>query len=154
MMEQTTTKRLESVLKEAGREQIGDFLKQNAQKLADGEKPFAAYMRQKLREKKLSQQRLFLEADLPEGYGYKLISEEKHTRQRDVILRLCIAAGFSLDETTRALELYKMPGLYARLPRDAALIVAINTGVHDVCEVDALLTRNGQQPLYACSPEE
>lgn len=36
-----------------------------------------------------------MKADIPERYGYKLLSGEKHTRQRDVILRICCAAGLS-----------------------------------------------------------
>ena len=32
-------------------------------------------------------------AGVPERYGYKLISGEKHTIQRDVILRLCIESN-------------------------------------------------------------
>lgn len=36
-----------------------------------------------------------MKADIPERYGYKLLSGEKHTRQRDVILRICYAAGLS-----------------------------------------------------------
>ena len=52
----------------------------------------------KFKEKGILQQDVFLAADLPERYGYKLISEQKHTTQRDTILRLCLAARFDEDE--------------------------------------------------------
>ena len=41
-------------------------------------RPFAAFMRRKLREKGLLQQNVLLAADLSERFGYKLIAEEKH----------------------------------------------------------------------------
>lgn len=104
-------------------------------------------MRRKLREKDLLQQSIFLAADLPERYGYRLIAEEKHTRRRDTILRLCLAARFNPEETQEALILYGMAPLHARLPRDAALLVAFQNRLFDIHEVDALLRENGLTPL-------
>ena len=81
------------------------FLSRNMGELIRSAHPFADFMRGKLREKGMLQQDVFLAADLPERYGYKLISEQKHTTQRDVILRLCLEARFDLDETQEALIL-------------------------------------------------
>lgn len=64
-------------------------------------------------------QKMFLQADIPERYGYKLLSGQKHTKQRDVILRICYAAGLSFDETQRALKKYGMVELYSEITRDA-----------------------------------
>ena len=115
--------------------------------LITGGRPFADYMRRKLREKGVLQQNVFLAADLSEAYGYKLIAEEKHTRQRDTILRLCLAAGFRLEEVQEALILYGMAPLYARLARDAVLIAAVQHEMYDLEAVNRLLTRCGQPPL-------
>ena len=109
-------------------------------------------MRSLIREKGVRLQDVFLLADISEGYGYKLISGEKHTRQRDVILKLCLTAGFSLEETQRALKLYGMSPLYARFPRDAVLISAISSGRREITEVNRLLEQNGQ-PLLRGSEE-
>ena len=57
-----------------------------------------------LKEKRITQQMVFLKADIPEKYGYKLLSGEKHTRQRDIILRICYAAELTLEQTQRALR--------------------------------------------------
>ena len=73
---------------------------------------FSEYMRQIFKDKGVHQQDVFLYADIPERYGYKLIAQQKHTRQRDIILRICYSASFSLDETQKALRLYGMPELY------------------------------------------
>jgi hypothetical protein len=104
-------------------------------------------MRSTVREKGLRFQEVFLRADVSEGYGYKLISGEKHTRQRDTILKLCLGAGFTLDETQRALKIYGMSPLYARFPRDAVLISAISAGKYEIPQINSLLLRNGQPAL-------
>lgn len=149
-----TTESLEAVLETASVSDIGTYLKEHADKIHDEEHPFAAYMRKTLRAHEISQQDLFIAADISERYGYKIISEEKHTRQRDVIIRLCLAGHFSLTETQRALRLYGMNELYARIPRDAALIIAFNREMFELHEVDALLASYGMEPLYECRSAE
>lgn len=126
---------------------ISEFLKENKDEMVNDEYAFAEYMRQRIKEKGASQQDIFLYADIPERYGYKLISQEKHTRQRDIILRICYSANFTLEETQKALRLYGMPELYAEYPRDALLMVVFRDRPGDVIKVNALLKNNGFQPL-------
>ena len=154
MKEIKTTGTLDSILRQAKPSDIPQYLEEEADSLAAAEKPFAAYMRERFNEKKIRRQEVFLRADISEGYGYKLISEEKHTVQRDVILRLCLGGRFCLLETQRALKLYGMSPLYPKIPRDAVLIVAINNGIYEVEEIDELLKSHGQEPLYSCRGEE
>ena len=128
-------------------EKLPEFLAEQERHLLSGERRFADYMRQKFREKGLLQQDIFLAADLSENYGYKLIAKEKHTRQRDVILRICLAAHFSVSETEEALILYGMAPLHARIPRDFVILTAINNRIYDVYEVNELLLQCRQKPL-------
>ena len=128
-------------------EELDSFLKHNTGEMITEARPFAAYMRRKLREKGLLQQNVFLAADLSEGFGYKLISEEKRTRQRDVILRLCLAAEFGQEEVQEALLRYGMAPLWWRFPRDTVLLAAFGNGVYDLEKVNALLRQHGQPPL-------
>ena len=139
--------RLAQTLRRISPEELPEFLSQEKGMLITGGRPFADYMRRKLREKGVLQQNVFLAADLSENYGYKLIAEEKHTRQRDTILRLCLAAGFELGEVQEALILYGMAPLYARIPRDAAFIAAIQNRVYDIHNVDAILRENDLPPF-------
>ena len=53
-----------------------------------------------------------------------------------------------LLEANRALKLYGMTPLYAKIPRDAALIIAFNTRMYDLADVDDLLMEYGFDPLY------
>ena len=72
---------------------------------------------------------------------------EKHTKDRDLIIRLCMAGHFTWDETNRALKLYGMTELYARDKRDACLIVAINHRIYDINEVNDMLIEQGMDKL-------
>ena len=128
-------------------EEAGAYLEQIRNELLPEGREFAAYMRGKLREKGILQQDVFLAADLSENYGYKLIAQEKHTRSRDVILRLCIAARLTPEETREALTLYGMAPLHGRIARDVVLLAAMAAGMRDIHDVDALLRSNGMAPL-------
>lgn len=128
-------------------EGLPQYLARNADMLVRSERPFADYMRMKFREKGIQQQDIFLAADLSERYGYKLISEEKHTTSRDTILRICLAARFDEIETDEALTLYGMAPLHVRNPRDVAFIVAINNRIFDIHDVDAILRENNLPPF-------
>ena len=141
------SKRLNEELLNVGTSELPDFLEQHREDLITSPHPFADYMRTKFREKGILRHNVFLAADLSENYGYKLIAEEKHTRKRDTILRLCLAARFRLEEVQEALILYGMAPLHGRLARDAVLTVAIQNGIYDLCAGNRLLESCGQAPL-------
>ena len=141
------SRRLNEELLSVGTSELAAFMEQHRGDLVTGLRPFADYMRMKFREKGILQQNVFLAADLSENYGYKLIAEEKHTRQRDTILRLCLAARFRLEEVQEALILYGMAPLHGRFPRDAVLTVTVQNGIYDLCEVNRLLESCGLAPL-------
>ena len=128
-------------------QELAGFLEGHKKELITNPHPFADYMRIKFREKGVLQQNVFLAADLSENYGYKLIAEEKHTRQRDTILRLCLAARFRLEEVQEALILYGMAPLHGRLARDAVLTVTVQNGIYDLYEVKRLLESCDLAPL-------
>ena len=123
------------------------FLYEMSDRLLTGPHPFADYMRAEFREKGILQQEVFLAADISEGYGYKIISEEKHTVNRDVIMRLCLGAHFEKEETNEALILYGMAPLHVGFPRDIVFISAIGNKLWDIHQVDELLARCGLSPL-------
>ena len=116
-------------------------------------RPFTDFMRQKFREKKIPQKEIFIRADLDDRYGYKLISGEKQTQQRDIILRICLAAEFTLGETQEALVLYGMAPLYEKIRRDTAFIVAFCSRVYDIHDVDAILRENKLPPFLLPDPD-
>ena len=150
MIEQKTTKELEKILGKTHPDQIEQFLQENADKMLQDDKIFAVYIHQILRRKGITQQEVFLRADIPERYGYKLLSEDKKTKQRDYIIRICYAARMDLEETQKALTLYGMAPLYPRIPRDAVLMIAFNQRSGDILCVNQLLDSHGMEPLRSC----
>lgn len=146
-MEIKSTDELEKILGKTHLNDISDYLGKNAESIINNEYAFHDYMRELIKKKNLKQQDVYLAADIPEKYGYKLLSGEKRTRQRDVILRLCYAAEFDLDETQKALKLYRMPELYAKIPRDALIMIAINERPGSIIDVNSFLKKNGMDTL-------
>ena len=142
-MYKKNTDDLEKALESTHPADIEKFLEENADEMSGTDKPFARYMRQLLAEKGLQKQEVFANAGISLGYGYKLLNEEKVTRQRDVILRICYAAEFTVQETQRALELYHMPKLYVREKRDAMIISCFNERPGNVIDVNNLLLKKG-----------
>lgn len=128
-------------------DELPGFLRENADSMITELRPFSEYMRARFKEKGVLQQNVFLAADISENYGYKLIAEEKHTVNRDVLLRICLGGGFDLDETQEALILYGMAPLHDRIPRDIVFIVAIRNRLYDIHRVSDLLLECGQAPL-------
>lgn len=153
-MQDKSTETLENILKKTHTFEAGKYLKENADSMLREDRPFAVYMRKMSKEKHLRWQDVFLQADVPERYGYKLLSEEKHTRQRDVILRICYAANLTLEETQHALKLYGMSPLYARIPRDAVLMIAFNRHSGSILEVNAMLKEQGMKMLRTSGVQE
>ncbi len=153
-MYQKATTELDSVLQKTKPEDIDSYLKEEQQNLAEENHPFASYMRNLFREKGFRQQEIFLKADIPEKYGYRLVAETKRTRQRDYILRICLSAELELNETQRALKLYGMTELYSRIPRDAVLMIAFNTGTYEIEDVNKMLREHEMEPLKSCDSQE
>ena len=144
----SVTSDLEKILQSADAGSVGEVIREHVGSMF-GDDAFSSYVRQLIREHGTSQLDVFRRADFSEKYGYAVLSGEKHTIQRDYILRICLAGKFTLDETQRVLKLYGVSPLYARVPRDAMLISAISSGVYDIEKVCTLLAENGFEPLHS-----
>ncbi len=153
-MVEKDTYELEKVLKNTHSSDFDKYCEANRHSMIEGNDEFGVYIKRLLAEKKLTQQNVFLKADIPERYGYKLLSGEKHTKQRDVILRICYAAKLTLDETQRALRLYELPELYAKIPRDALLMIAFNERPGSIIDVNALLRKHNLDMLRTSGSQE
>lgn len=153
MIEKSTAE-LDKILGSTHPSNIANYLANNKDSLIQEEHYFATYMRELLKKNNLLQQEVFLNADIPERYGYKLLSEEKHTKQRDIILRICYAAKLTLTETQKALKIYGMPELYSRIPRDAALMICFNERPGSILDVNSFLKKNHLLPLRSSGTQE
>ena len=115
--------------------------------MPDEKRGFYYYMKDVIESKNILLKDVYSRAGISETYGSKLLSGEKHTKNRDVIIRLCIGGHFSLNEINRALKIYEMSPLYAKDKRDAAIIVAVNNRKYDLADVDDILESQGLEKL-------
>lgn len=153
-MGEKDTRDLTEILGKTHASEFTKYCKDNIDSMNVGKMDFCAYLKERLKEKNMTQQTVFLQADIPERYGYKLLSGEKHTRQRDVILRICYAAELNLEQTQRALKKYEMPALYPKIPRDALLMILFNERPGDIIEVNEVLKKQGMEPLRTSGMQE
>ena len=113
-MDRNSTGHLMDVLKNAEKADLDPFSRQYLGVECGG---FPAYMDEIISRKDLKRRDIFQKADLPAKYGYKLLTGEAHTSDRDKLLRLFISMRMNLKETQRALELYGLAPLYPRKKR-------------------------------------
>ena len=153
-MESKSTDELEKILGSTHINEVSAYLKSNEESIISNEYAFHEYISKLIKLKNLRKQDVFLAADVSEKYGYKLLSGEKHTKQRDVILRLCYASELTLEETQKALKLYRMPELYAKIPRDAMIMIAFNERPGSIIDVNSFLKKNGMEILRSSGVQE
>ncbi len=145
-MQNKPTDELNMLLENMKPDQLDAYFKENRNYMAD-EKAFYYYMRAVLDEKNIKLKDVYSFAGVTESYGSKILRMEKHTKNRDMIIRLCIAGHFNADEINRALKFYDMRSLYAKEPRDACIIVAVNNRIFDFAEIDEMLEKQGLKKL-------
>ena len=90
---------------------------------------FANYILDKCAEKGIKKSTLIYDANISRTYGYQILNGDKNP-SRDKVIKLCISAKLTLDETERALALAKVGKLYAKDTRDSAIIFAINKNLN------------------------
>ncbi len=110
-------------------------------------RPFTAFMLDEVKQKHVTKADLFRNAGVSSGYGYKLVYEEKRTRQRDIILRLCLSLSLPADKMQTALFLYGMPLLFPGILRDAIIIDAVMQQVFNIEIINRLLETKGEKKL-------
>ena len=153
-MKEKSTQELNEILNRTHISDYSEYEKNNRESLIKEKEGFYIYFRKLLNEKHLTQQTVFLKADIPERYGYKLLSGEKTTKQRDVILRLCYAGNLTLEETQTALKKYGMLELYSRVKRDALLMLIFKERPGSIIDVNEVLMNSGLKPLRTSGVQE
>ena len=143
-MDESTTKQLESVLADIDSEKKMALFMQDP-KVTDGFNTFPEYFESLESVKAIGSVELIHRSSLERSYYYQIM---KGTRKpgRDKVIRLCLAAGLNLRETTRALELSGNATLYPKRRRDIILTVAINQKA-GVINTNLLLDKYGESPL-------
>ncbi len=143
-MDESTTRQLSDVLSNIDNtKDMEKFMEEP--KVTDSFKNFPDYFRSLDSVQKMESSELIRKSGLERSYYYQVM---KGTRSpgRDKVLRLCLAAGLSLRETTRALELSGNAPLYPKNRRDIILTVSVNQSA-SVDDANLLLYKYGEEPL-------
>lgn len=110
---------------------------------------FVSYMDYLIESRELKRKDIILHADLPLKYGYKLLTGETRTSDRDKLIRLFIAMRMTNVECRRALSYYGLAPLYARLKRDIIIMHELKQAHGSVDRVNDRLTGAGEAALSA-----
>ena len=146
---QKPTDELNKLLENMTPGELDEYLEENQEYIAGTDRSFYEYMKTTIRTKGILLKDLYQFAGFSESFGSKLLTQEKHTKDRDMIIRLCLAGHLTWDETNRALKLYGFSELYAKDPRDACLIVQINNRIYDIYSINDELAKRGFDLLSA-----
>ena len=101
---------------------IDQYLKNNEEYIID--LTLSNYLCDRLEKKSLSKADVIKKADINEIYGYQILSG-KRTPSRNKLIRLCIGAEFSLDDTNETLKVAGFSPLFPKIKRDSIIIFGI-----------------------------
>lgn len=107
--------------------------------------PFHEYLSELMAEREFDAARLGVSTLLSRSFAYQICSGER-IPGRDIILRIALVLGLSLDETQRLLSLANRGSLYPKVKRDSLFIYAL-TNRYDLYRTDELFSQYGQEPL-------
>ena len=144
MIDESTTKQLNEILSKINDTKSMECFMTNP-KITDEYKTFIKYFRSLPQVQKLTDSDLINLSGIEKSYYYQIFKGTRNP-SRDRVLRLCIGAGLSMRETTRALELSQLAPLYPKNRRDIIISVAINQHA-SVLDTDTLLDKYNEEPL-------
>lgn len=117
-----------------------------AKSLVHSEAPsFVQFIDEYIAQHGLVRQTVLLKADIPVGVGYKYLNGTKRTKNRNTILRLCIAMQMGIEDTQKALSLYGMNAL-TETGRDNIITIGIDHR-SNVDTIDEWLRGLSMEPL-------
>jgi hypothetical protein len=94
----------------------------------------------------IDRKELFERAGVSLNTGYQLIRGVRRSKNRDVYLRIAIAAGIGFDETQRMLKLLDAGAIYPLVERDAVIYFGMVNG-YSLAKIQELLADRGFSPL-------
>lgn len=107
---------------------------------------FIAYFLSLDKVKKIDRSDLIKNSGIERTYAYHILSGSKLNPGREKILRFCLAAHLSVEETNRCLKIAKESILYVKSKRDSLIQYGLNQRM-SVIDVNLLLEEYGEEGL-------
>ena len=143
-MYEATIEKLNKILSKINNElEMAEYI--NCPEISDSYDNFAEYYRNHPSVKSHPDSDLIKLSGIEKSYYYQIKKGSKKP-SRDKVIRLCIGAGMSLQETIHALELNEDAIFYPRNRRDIILSVAIKQHA-SVIDTNLLLDKYKEKPL-------
>ena len=86
-------------------------------------------------------------SEMSKSYAYEILNGVKENPSRDSLIRLCLGAHMDLNTTQYTLKVGGAGELYAKVPRDAAIMIHINQKEWNVVKLNIFLDEKGLKPL-------
>lgn len=106
---------------------------------------FHKYLSALISEREIDASKLGVMALLSRSFTYQICAGDR-TPNRDIIIRIAIVLGLSVDETQRLLKLANRGVLYPKIKRDSLILYALYNK-YDLYKTDELLVQYGQKPI-------
>ncbi len=122
-----------------------EFARTSVRPEEDEERSFIDYYRSLEKVMRMPNSEIIKNGDLEKSYFYQILKGNR-IPGRDKVIRLCLGAGLTVEETSQALILNENAPLYLKKKRDRILAFAVKKGL-SVTETNLLLDEKGEQPL-------
>ena len=142
-MQDQLTDHLDQQLKSTSQEKYSNYLK-NLQQLPSLQDFFSVYIAK--HDLKISQ--IIKNSGISQSYAHEILNGTKPHPSRDYLLALCLGAHLDLKSTQHALRIAQLGELYAKVPRDAAIMMHINNEKWNLIDINIFLEEHG---LYVIS---
>ena len=80
---------------------------------------------------------------ISQSYAHEILNGTKPHPSRDYLLALCLGAHMDLKTTQHALRIAQLGELYAKVPRDAAIMMHINNEKWNLIDINIFLEEHG-----------
>lgn len=137
-MQDQLTDHLDQQLKSTSLENFSDYLK-NLQQLPSPQDFFSVYIAK--HDLKISQ--IIKNSGISQSYAHESLNGTKPHPSRDYLLALCLGAHMDLKTTQHALRTAQLGELYAKVPRDAAIMMHINNEKWNLIDINIFLEEHG-----------
>ena len=135
-MQDQLTDHLDQQLQSTSLENFSDYLK-NLQQLPSLQDFFSVYIAK--HDLKISQ--IIKNSGISQSY--EILNGTKPHPSRDYLLALCLGAHMDLKTTQHALRIAQLGELYAKVPRDAAIMMHINNEKWNLIDINIFLEEHG-----------
>ena len=132
-MQDQLTDHLDQQLQSTSLENFSDYLKNLQQDF------FSVYIAK--HDLKISQ--IIKNSGISQSYAHVILNGTKPHPSRDYLLALCLGAHMDLKTTQHALRTAQLGELYAKVPRDAAIMMHINNEKWNLIDINIFLEEHG-----------